>query len=296
MAKKKSPRKAASRRDPAGRRARKPAPRRAPAKAAETRLSLYHVDAFTSRLFSGNPAAVLPLAKWFPDEILQAIAAENNLAETAFIVPKGGRGSYHIRWFTPTTEMDLCGHATLAAAHVVLRHLGVKAKSLAFSSRSGILGVTAKGDLYELDFPSRPGKPIPVSDEIVAALGLPPVECFKARDIMAVFDSKKDVLSLRPDMDRIAKLATMGVIVTAPAAGHDFVSRFFAPGVGVPEDPVTGSAHCTLVPYWAARLRKNTLSSRQVSKRGGELLCTLKGDRVLLAGRARTYLQGVVTL
>lgn len=258
-------------------------------------LRYFHVDAFTSRAFHGNPAGVTLLESWLPDERMQAIAAEANLAETAFVAPKqpgGTEARYEIRWFTPRVEVELCGHATLSAAHVLWSQVGERAGRIVFESRSGPLPVTREGDQIVLDFPARPGTPMPVSAELCEALGRRPVEAYRSHKIMAVYESKREVHELAPDMAKIAALDTMGVIATAPGAGHDFVSRFFAPKVGIPEDPVTGSAHCTLVPYWAARLKKDRLTAHQVSRRGGELLCELAGDRVKLGGRAVLYLEG----
>jgi PhzF family phenazine biosynthesis protein len=257
------------------------------------KLPLYQVDAFTSRVFAGNPAAVVPLEDWLDDGTLQAIAAENNLSETAYIV--GGRGRYQIRWMTPTNEVDLCGHATLASAWVVLNVLEPGKDVVTFDSKSGPLVVTREGDLLALDFPSRPPTPATAALPALAeALGRAPREAWAARDYMAVFESAEEVKALRPDMARVAALDHFALIVTAPGHGVDFVSRFFAPEEGVPEDPVTGSAHCTLVPYWARRLGKTRLTARQVSSRGGELECEDRGERVRIAGRAVRFLEGTV--
>ena len=256
------------------------------------KLPIYHVDAFTGRLFAGNPAAVVPLERWPDDATLQAIAAENNLSETAFLA--GGAGEYDIRWFTPTTEVDLCGHATLASAHVILTTLEPGRGEVAFRSKSGPLRVAREGDLFALDFPARPPAPTPVAAALVAALGRRPREAGTARDLLAVFDSEEEVRSLRPDMTLLAGLESFAVCVTAPGREADFVSRFFAPREGVPEDPVTGSAHCTLVPYWSKRLGRSRLRALQVSARGGELLCEDRGERVRIAGRAVRYLEGTI--
>ena len=256
------------------------------------KLPLYQVDAFTRRLFGGNPAAVVLLENWLPDEILAAIAAENNLAETAFVIIQPD--VIALRWFTPAVEVDLCGHATLAAAQVIFRHYLPAADSLSFSTRSGNLVVTRAADRLSMDFPARPGTPVEITDTLVAALGIRPREVYRARDLLAILDSEAEVQSLQPDMQRIAALDAFAVIVSARGAAVDFVSRFFAPRAGIPEDPVTGSAHCTLVPYWAARLGKAELSARQLSARGGELHCRLAGDRVLIAGHAVEYLRGEI--
>jgi PhzF family phenazine biosynthesis protein len=257
-------------------------------------IRLFQVDAFASRVFAGNPAAVVPLERWLDDATLQAIAAENNLSETAFLV--GGAGTYDIRWMTPAAEVDLCGHATLASAWVVFHELEPGRDSVSFRSKSGVLAVEARADLLALDFPARPPEPAgPAALEAVAAaLGRRPEELLASRDYLAVFEGEDDVRALRPDMVRTAALDRMGVIVTAPGRDCDFVSRFFAPAVGVPEDPVTGSAHCTLVPYWSRRLSRASLFARQVSERGGELWCEDRGDRVSIAGRAALYLRGAI--
>jgi PhzF family phenazine biosynthesis protein len=256
------------------------------------RLPLYQVDAFTSRLFGGNPAAVVPLEAWLPDDVLAAIAAENNLPETAFVLPRHDPAP--LRWFTPAVEVDLCGHATLATAHVLFEHVLPGRQRIAFSTRSGTLVVTRDGELLSMDFPARPGIEVAVTAELVAALGRRPSQAYRARDLMAVFDDESAVRDLEPDLERIATLDAFAVIATAPGREVDFVSRFFAPAQGIPEDPVTGSAHCTLTPYWAERLGKARLAARQLSRRGGELYCTLRGDRVDIAGRAVEYLRGEI--
>jgi PhzF family phenazine biosynthesis protein len=256
------------------------------------KLPLYQLDAFTTRLFGGNPAAVVLLDAWLPDGVLAAIAAENNLAETAFVIPRADVSP--LRWFTPAIEVDLCGHATLAAADVLFRYRFPSLGRLAFSTKSGELAVTREGALLKMDFPARPGKPVAVTDALADALGARPREAYLARDLLAVFDSESELRSLRPDFARIAALDAFAVIVSAPGDTVDFVSRFFAPGAGVPEDPVTGSAHCTLAPYWAARLGKKQLSAQQLSARGGDLLCELRGERVLIAGQVVEYLRGEI--
>ena len=258
------------------------------------KLPLYQVDAFTSRLFGGNPAAVVVLDDWLPDDVLAAIAAENNLAETAFVIPRAD--SMPLRWFTPKVEVDLCGHATLAAADVLFRHRFTAHQRLSFETRSGKLTVTRKGDLLSMDFPSRPGKPIAVHDELASALGRRPREAYMARDLMAVYETESDVREVEPDLQRIWAIDAFAIIVTAPGVEVDFVSRFFSPRAGIPEDPVTGSAHCTLIPYWAQRLGKTQLTARQLSHRGGELYCALRGDRVDIAGRTVEYLRGEITV
>ena len=256
------------------------------------RLPLYQVDAFTERRFAGNPAAICPLPKWLPDATLQAIAAENNLAETAYFVaePDG----YRLRWFTPAVEVDLCGHATLAAAYVLMNCLGFGGDQVTFHSRSGPLTVARSGEMVTLDFPSRPGERQPIDPAIAAALGATPTEILAARDTMCVLATAAEVRALQPDMTALKQLAPWALIVTAPGDDCDFVSRFFAPKQGIDEDPVTGSAHCTLTPYWAARLGKTNLFARQVSPRGGELWCEDRGDRVRISGHGALYLTGFI--
>ena len=257
------------------------------------KLRLFQLDAFASRAFAGNPAAVVPLDRWLEDGTLQAIAAENNLSETAFFV--GAKGDYHIRWMTPTDEIDLCGHATLASAWVVFHETEKGRTEVSFRSKGGPLRVSAEGDRLALDFPSRPPEAAEGAlDAVAAALGTRPSQLLASRDYLAVFDREEEVRGLKPDMARVAALDRMAVIASAPGRGCDFVSRFFAPAVGVPEDPVTGSAHCTLVPYWARRLGKTRLFARQVSLRGGELWCEDRGERVTIAGRCAKYLEGTI--
>lgn len=258
------------------------------------KLPIYQADAFTSRAFRGNPAAIVLLDDWLPDRVLQAIAAENNLAETAFVVTRGD--VLPLRWFTPTVEVDLCGHATLATAHILFRHSMPSAKSVTFSTRSGNLIVTRNGELLSMDFPTRAGKPMEVTDALVSALGVRPREALLARDLLAVLDSEADVQSYQPDFERIASVEAFAVTLSAPGETVDYVFRFFAPRQGIPEDPATGSVHCTLVPYWSARLGKTELAARQLSARGGDFECRLQGDRVLIAGRVAEYLRGEITV
>jgi predicted PhzF superfamily epimerase YddE/YHI9 len=258
------------------------------------KLPLHQVDAFTSDVFGGNPAAVVLLEDWLSDEILQSIAAENNLSETAFVVAR--QDPCPLRWFTPTVEVDLCGHATLAAAHVLFAHHFPARREVTFHTRSGDLGVERDGRLLFMDFPSRPARPIDCTASLAAAIGAHPREALLARDLLAVFDSADDVREFQPDFSRIAALDAFALIVTAPGdgGGVDFVSRFFAPRAGVFEDPVTGSAHCTLIPYWARRLGRTRLAARQLSRRGGEVLCELRGDRVRIGGAVAEYLRGEI--
>ncbi len=256
-------------------------------------VRMFQVDAFADRLFTGNPAAVCPLESWLPDEVMQAIAAENNLAETAFFVPAGD--AFDLRWFTPTKEVDLCGHATLASAHVLFEILDPGRSAATFHTRSGPLGVGRDGDRISLRLPRREATPCEPPPGLVEGLGRAPDEVLRSRDYMAVYRSEQEVRALRPHMDRIAALDALGVIATAPGTEVDFVSRFFAPAAGVPEDPVTGSAHSTLVPYWARRLGKTDLHARQISARGGDLLCRDEPPgSVLMSGRAMLYLEGSI--
>ncbi len=258
------------------------------------KIPLYHIDAFTSQLFTGNPAAVCPLEFWLDDKILQSIAAENNLAETAYLVPQGE--GYAIRWFTPEREVDLCGHATLASAYVVFNFLHPSLEAVRFDSHSGPLFVRRESDLLSLDFPSRPPQACMAPELLLKSLGKEPRTILASRDYLAVFDTAEEVRSLRPDLIALKDLDRLGLIVTAAASECDFVSRFFAPGAGIPEDPVTGSAHCTLIPYWSQKLGKSRLHAFQVSARGGELFCEDLGNRVKISGRAVKYLEGVIWL
>jgi predicted PhzF superfamily epimerase YddE/YHI9 len=257
-----------------------------------TTLPIYQVDAFTSEVFAGNPAAVCPLQTWLPDDVMQAIAAENNLSETAFMLRAGD--VYELRWFTPNVEVDLCGHATLAAAFVACTRLEPDSVHTRFDTRSGRLNVTRHGRLYVLDFPARPPGPCDAPLPLVEALGAPPKEVLASRDYLAIYDSEDEVRALTPDHGRLAADVDKMVIVSAPGHEFDFVSRFFAPREGIPEDPVTGSAHCTLIPYWAERLGKRSLQAAQISPRGGELVCEHRDERVRIAGQAALYLEGTI--
>jgi len=277
----------------------KPGAKRAAKNAPAQACPFFQVDAFTGRLFHGNPAGVVLLEKWLPDEAMQAIAAENNLAETAFVVPskeRAARGSVRLglRWFTPTIEVDLCGHATLATAHVLWEHAKIKARVLAFDTRSGELQAARHDGMIVLDFPAKEHTKSDSSRALARALGREPVEVYRSNMLMAVYDNKRDIHEMEPDIDAVAALDSFGVIVTAPGAGHDFVSRYFVPQAGIDEDPVTGAAHCMLAPYWAKRLGKSRLTAHQVSRRGGEMICEVVGERVRLGGRAVTYLEGKI--
>jgi PhzF family phenazine biosynthesis protein len=260
----------------------------------QTRIRIYQVDAFSSQVFSGNPAAVCPLEEWLPDDRMQAIAGENNLSETAFFVREGE--GYKLRWFTPAVEIDLCGHATLASAFIILTDLTPSASSVRFETKSGALVVNREGDLYSLDFPSRPPSECAVHSQLVEALGGSPEIVLAARDYLAVYATEDEVRKLEPNMHLLAQIDKFAVIVTAPGKDVDFVSRFFAPAKGVPEDPVTGSAHCTLIPYWSKRLGKKKLHAYQASRRGGELWCEDRGDRVTMSGKAARFLEGTIYL
>lgn len=257
---------------------------------------MYQVDAFASELFTGNPAAVCILEKWLPDALMQSIAAENNLAETAFAVPSAE--GYEIRWFTPETEVALCGHATLAAAHVLFSTREASASRLRFQSRErGRLEVLRSEDWLVLDFPSDLIEETEMPQGLVKALGGTPKSCWKGlTDYMVVYDTEEEIRALRPNYHLLDQIPVRGVIATSPGREHDFVSRFFAPNCGVPEDPVTGSAHTTLTPYWAQKLGKTKLKAAQLSHRGGSLRCELQGDRVKIAGKAITYMKAEIYL
>ncbi|MFZ2068784.1 MAG: PhzF family phenazine biosynthesis protein [Xanthobacteraceae bacterium] len=260
------------------------------------RLPIYQVDAFAEKLFGGNPAAICPLTEWLPDATMQAIAAENNLAETAFFVREGA--DYALRWFTPAVEVDLCGHATLASAHVVFAFLEPERASVNFRTlKAGMLTVARHGDMLMMDFPARPATAVEPPPGLLATLGGSPREVLKARDHVVVYGSAAEVAALKPDFAALGRLDCWAAIATAPGEdGTDFVSRFFAPRQGIDEDPATGSSHCTLVPYWAARLGKRELKARQLSRRVGTLTCALNGDRVAIGGRTVLYLEGKITV
>ncbi len=242
----------------------------------------------------GNPAGVCFLERWPSDQVLLSIAAENNLSETAFILRESGY--FHLRWFTPVMEVDLCGHATLASASILFNEFRHQKASIRFHTRSGWLIASRRGDLVEVDLPARPPELCPVPDALVSGLGCQPREVLKSRDYFAVFDSQEEVAALAPDMTRLAGLDCLGIIATAPGKDSDFVSRFFAPRAGVPEDPVTGSAHCSLIPFWAGRLGKVQMFARQLSRRGGELWCRHLGFRVGIGGRSFVYNRGEIEI
>jgi len=258
------------------------------------KLTIYQVDAFASRVFEGNPAAVSVIDHWPDDSVMQKIAGENNLSETAFVLPAGDQ--YEIRWFTPAVEVDLCGHATLAAAHVLFRHCDHPGDKIRFHSpRSGKLSVEKSEDVLTLNFPADVLKNVKVPEAILEALGIAPVKALKGRtDYLLVYSSQRELVKMKPDFNRLAGAGVRGVIVTAPGENVDFVSRFFAPGAGINEDPVTGSAHTSLTPYWSKELGKKRMTAYQVSARGGELVCELIGPRVKISGRAVTYMIGEI--
>jgi PhzF family phenazine biosynthesis protein len=263
---------------------------------APMRTPIFQLDAFTTRRFAGNPAAVMPMDRFPEDAVLQAIAAENNLAETAFLIPEGG--NYRLRWFTPITEVPLCGHATLASSAVVMERLEPGRSRVIFHSASGPLTVDRTDAGYVMDFPARPSEPVSTPPGLAEALGVVPVEVVAdVFNYLALLKSAQVVRELAPDFPAIARLDRSGVIVTAPGDGtYDFVSRYFAPAKGIPEDPVTGGAHCALVPYWAQRLHKTAFRAYQASRRGGEILCRVMGDRVELEGSCVFYLEGEVEI
>ncbi|MEM9219454.1 MAG: PhzF family phenazine biosynthesis protein [Cyanobacteria bacterium P01_F01_bin.150] len=278
-----------------------------------TQLPMYQVDAFASRVFSGNPAAIVVLeesSQWLEDKVMQAIAAENNLSETAFI-KRRENDTYDIRWFTPTVEVDLCGHATLASAHVIFSHLNHSSATVSFSCKSGALSVEKKGDVLALNFPTDILQPVALADsenrEVVEAiatgLSLTPLEIYRGRDdYLIIADNEYQITALKPDMAIVSTIPARGIIVSAPGTAADFVSRFFAPQSGIPEDPVTGSAHTSLIPYWSKKLGKTTLKAQQLSARGGELFCLDRGacseyggtKRVEIGGHAQTFMMGQI--
>lgn len=258
-------------------------------------MKLYQVDAFTDEVFSGNPAAVVPLERWMDNEVMQKISAENNLSETAYFVEKSD-GSYHIRWFTPKTEVDICGHATLASAHVLFEQLDFKGKKVVFQSKSGQLTVEKKDDIYWMNFPSNPPEPIPVPKLLPDAIGTIPIYTGVNRDMLVLLQDEDTLKSVRPDFSLLEKMEVRGIIITAKGSDCDFVSRYFAPSMGIYEDPVTGSAHTLLTPFWGKRLGKSSLKARQVSKRGGNIMCKQKDDRVEIGGSAVTYMTGDINI
>lgn len=258
------------------------------------KIKQYQVDAFADRVFTGNPAAICPLQEWLADEVMQSIAAENNLSETAFFVPSAK--GFALRWFTPQKEVKLCGHATLATAHVLFEVLAYSGRTITFETLSGDLIVEKHDRLVRMDFPADPPVRCAVPDGLVQALGHRPVEVLAAEDYLVVFESEEIVRDICPNQLLLSQLDLRGVCVTAPGKDVDFVSRFFAPKYGIAEDPVTGSAHCELTPYWAKKLGKHILQARQISRRGGDVACELQGDRVLLSGTAVRFMTAEIEI
>lgn len=255
-------------------------------------MTIYQVDAFTNKLFGGNPAAICPLEEWLDDELMQKLAAENNLSETAFFVPVG-EDEYYIRWFTPEFEIDLCGHATLASAYVIFHELNQSADTIKFQCKVGLLEVSRKGGLIELNFPSRPPQQVDeIPEGLLKGVSIAPTKVLKSRDYFLVYESEEDILNIVPDYTYLNKLNSIGIIVTAPGNDVDFVSRFFVPNSVIGEDPVTGSAHCNLIPYWSKQLNKTVLTAKQLSAREGTLYCELLDDRVTMAGEGVLYMKG----
>lgn len=258
-------------------------------------LKIYQLDAFTDKVFGGNPAAVIPLTEWLSDELMQKIALENNLAETAFYMPEGDK--FYLRWFTPTVEVDLCGHATLATAYTIFYYQNYPNSTIEFMSRSGILKVEKQGDLLELDFPMDKLTSVETPQALIDSLGLIPKEALKGlTDYLLIFDNEAQIKAFEPDFRKMSEVDCRGIIVTAKGDGVDFVSRFFGPNSGVDEDPVTGSAHTSLTPYWAKVLGETEFKARQISARGGDLTCKLIGDRVKIAGKVAPYLVGEINV
>ena len=257
------------------------------------KLKIYQVDAFTDKVFGGNPAAICPLEKWLPDNVMQRIAMENNLAETAFYIPEGN--GFHIRWFTPKAEVNLCGHATLATAYVLFDVLNYQSNSVSFESRSGLLTVTKNKNMLTLNFPTDNIQPVEVNDALLKCFDLKPVEIYSGRDdFMFIYNSQSEVENIKPDFNAIAGFKKRGIIITAKGNDFDLVSRYFAPAFGIKEDPVTGSAHTTLTPYWTKKLGKTELTAMQLSERKGFLQCKYLDDRVEISGEAKLYLVGEI--
>jgi PhzF family phenazine biosynthesis protein len=257
-------------------------------------IPFYQVDAFTDRLFGGNPAGVCPLDQWLADDVMQKVAMENNLSETAFFVKKDD--GFHIRWFTPKVEVNLCGHATLASAHIIFQHFGYQGNEIKFESRSGILNVRKENDLLVLDFPANNPQRTSLPNEFVHSLNITPIQCYRGKeDYLLLYKSQQEIEALTPDFKKLEKTDARAVIVTAPGNSVDFVSRFFGPRVGVDEDPVTGSAHTVLIPFWAEKLGKTEMKALQLSRRGGTLFCRLRDDRVDIGGKAVTFLKGEIS-
>jgi len=257
-------------------------------------LNLYQIDAFTKNIFEGNPACICPLDKWIDDEIMQKIANENNLSETAFFVKNND--NYHIRWFTPTKEVDMCGHATLASAYVLFDILNYQKDEIIFNSKSGILKVTKDNKKFKMNFPIQEIKKCDISNNLLNAFEIKPIECYKSMDYILVFENEEDILKSKPKFELLKDIDNRGVIITSKSKNYDFVNRFFAPKYGIDEDPVTGSAFTQLIPYWHKILNKTTFKAKQVSQRGGEVFCKLKNDRVEISGYAKKYFEGTIEI
>jgi len=257
-------------------------------------LTLYQIDAFANKPFEGNPAAICPLNEWLSDEIMQSIATENNLSETAYFV-KNNNG-YHIRWFTPAHEVNLCGHATLASAYVIFNILESKEQEITFESKSGLLTVKRNNAWLQMDFPSQPPVRCEMPQQILEAFEETPVECLKSEDYIVVFENEETILNSKPKLSLLSELDLRGVAITSKSKEYDFVTRFFAPKYGINEDPVTGSAFTQLIPYWSVKLNKNTLNAKQVSSRGGEVKCIHSGERVTISGEAVKYMVGTIEI
>ena len=258
------------------------------------KLTIYQIDAFSEEPFKGNPAAIVPLKSWLPDLTLQSIAEENNLSETAFFVPNDI--GFHIRWFTPKNEVELCGHATLASAYVIFNILNYNSDKVHLNSQSGRLSVSCYGDLLTLDFPSQKPEKCDIPKQLLNGLNKMPISCYKSEDYLAVFKNEKEILDINPDFNELKKLDLRGIIITAKGSDYDFVSRFFVPKYGIDEDPVTGSAHTQLTPFWSEKLGKKKMSARQISRRGGNLICEQKDDRVFISGKAVKYFEGEINI
>lgn len=258
------------------------------------KIPIYQIDAFANKSFEGNPAAICPLESWLPDEVMQSIAEENNLSETAFFVPI--KNGFHIRWFTPVAEVDLCGHATLASAYVIFTFLGFKENTINFESKSGVLKVERKEALLIMDFPSQTPAPCQVPEEIIQAFKSKPVECLKSEDYIVILNNENEVSLAQPDFAALSKLDLRGVIITAKSNTCDYVARCFFPKLGINEDPVTGSAYTQLIPYWSKVLKLNKLHAKQISSRGGEIFCEVIGNRVSISGKAAKYLVGEIDI
>ncbi|MGD9970223.1 MAG: PhzF family phenazine biosynthesis protein [Sulfuricurvum sp.] len=257
-------------------------------------FTIYQIDAFARNVFEGNPAAVIPLDEWLDDALMQRIAMENNLSETAFFIPEGKK--WQIRWFTPTAEVDMCGHATLASAYVLFECLDYPKEEVVFASRSGDLHVRREDEWYVMDFPVQPIEPCELPCEIAEAFVAVPVECYCSMDYLLVFENESDIIYAEPVLEKLRNIDARGVIITAKSSRYDFVCRFFAPKYGIDEDPVTGSAFTQLIPYWNRTTGKEHFSAKQISKRGGEVLCTLQGERVEIAGYAVKFLEGKIVI